>query len=225
MLTLVLAEAELERVPRKIVGHKQVMAAARAAGRKPDRMLLDASSHHAAMRMLPDGARRGRPDIVHLTLLTALESRANKAGALRLAVHTRNDEWIDVRPDTRLIRHYPRFCGLMEKLFETRAVPQDPVLLRLRPDVRLADGVSALEPDRTLWFDETAPLRNPSSVFSAADAERHVVAVVGAFPSGTFRTTPPEDAELVSFGPEPLAAWTIASELTVRYGDQTGSGH
>lgn len=223
MLTLVLAEAELELVPRKIMGHKQVMAAARAAGRKPDRMLLDASSHHAAMRMLPDGPRRGRPDIVHLTLLTALESRANKAGALRLAVHTRNDDWIDVRPETRLIRHYPRFCGLMEKLFETGAVPADPVLLRLRRDVGLSQGMAELKPDRVLWFDETAAVRDPTALFAPADAAHHVVAVVGGFPSGSFRAAPPEEAETVSLGPDPLAAWTVTSELTVRYQDQFGS--
>lgn len=223
MLTIVLAEAELELVPRKIVGHKQVMAAARVAGRKPDRMLLDASSHHAAMRMLPDGARRGRPDIVHISLLAALESRANKNGHMRLAVHTRNDEWIDVRPETRLIRNYPRFCGLMEKLFETGAVPEDPVLLRLDKDVTLANGLGRLAPDRLLWCDEAAPARDPASLFGPADGERNVVAVVGAFPSGTFQSMPPSAAEAVSFGPEPLAAWTVASELTVRYEDHAGS--
>lgn len=223
MLTIVLAEAELELVPRKIVGHKQVMAAARSVGREPDRMLLDASSHHAAMRALPEGGRRGRPDIVHVSLLTALESRANKNGHMRLAVHTRNDDWIDVGPETRLIRNYPRFVGLIEKLFETGAVPADPVLLRLRKDVALDRGLEALAPDRLLWCDEAAPVRDPASLFGSADGGRNVVAVIGAFPSGTFHTTPPPEADAVSFGPEPLAAWTVAAELTVRYEDHAQS--
>lgn len=219
MLTLVLAEAELERVPAKISGHKQVMAAARAVGRKPTDMLLDASLHHAALGMLPDGRRRGRPDIVHVALLTALESRANKAGVLRLAVHTRNDDWIDVDPATRLIRNYPRFCGLLEKLFQTGAVPADPVLLRLRRGRSLAAGVAELGADRVLWFDETATLADPRRLFDEADGQRHVVAVVGAFPSGTFQSPVIEGAQQISLGPDPLAAWTVVSEVAVRYGD------
>ena len=219
MLTLVLAETELERVPHEIAGHPQVRAAARAANRNAPKMLLDGSLHHAAMRSLHDGDRRGRPDLVHQFLLTALESRANKAGHLGVGIHTRNDEWITVDATTRLVRNYNRFCGLIEKLFEEGRVPQEPVLLEIHRGRALTTVIESLAPDRVLWLDETAPPSPSSSIFRSGDGEQHIVAIVGGFPHGGFRTQPPPGVERIGFGPTPLAVWTVAAELTVRYED------
>ena len=70
MLTLVLSDAELELVPQTIRGHQQVVTAAKRLGVSAGRMLLDSSLHYAAMRKLEEGERRGRPDLVHVFLLT-----------------------------------------------------------------------------------------------------------------------------------------------------------
>jgi hypothetical protein len=64
------------------------------------------------MTNLSEGRRRGRPDMTHLFLLTALESIANKQGTVKLIIHTRNDEMITVHPETRIMRNYERFLGL-----------------------------------------------------------------------------------------------------------------
>jgi rRNA small subunit pseudouridine methyltransferase Nep1 len=215
---LVLAESELETVPREITGHRQVVASARRSGKNASRMILDASQHHAAMRRLPDGARRGRPDLVHLFLLTAMESRAAKRGQVRVAVHTRNDDWIEIDPTTRLIRNYVRFCGLIEKLFETGAVPAETPLLTRTAKRPLLPALDAMEADRLIWLDETAPRRRPAELFAKDDLDRHVVAVIGGFPHGQFQTGAPKTAERVSLWAETLPTWTVAAELTVHYG-------
>ena len=219
MLTIVLGDSELERVPGQIADHPQVAAAARKAGRPAVRTLLDGSLHHAAMRRLDDAARRGRPDLVHLFLLTALESRANRAGNLAVRIHTRHDEWIDVDRETRIIRNYNRFCGLIEQLFEQKEVPKDRKLLQLREGVGLIAAVESLRPDRVVWLDEAAPTVRPRQVFRPEDRAGHVVAVIGGFPHGTFRTPRPPGAEHVGFGPDALSVWTVAAELTVHYQD------
>ena len=117
MMHLVLADSELELVPKKIIKHPAVV--------KGKSKILDASLHHTAMKILKDWRRRGRPDIVHFFLLLANDSILNKEGKLRVYVHTRNNEVIYVKPETRIIKNYNRFKGLMQQLLEKERVPPD----------------------------------------------------------------------------------------------------
>ena len=216
MLTLLLADAELERIPQALTGHQQVVSSARRVGVNPARMLLDSSLHYAAMRSLEDGARRGRPDIVHLFLLTALESPANKAGHLRVLVHTRGGELLRIDPSTRLVRNYPRFCGLIQQLFDTGKVPHESPLLTLEKGWTPKDVVAKERPDRLIILDETATSTPPWEIFSPADAGRHTLAIIGGFPSGTYRSALPP-GERIGLGPLALAVWTVAAELVVNF--------
>ena len=76
MMHLVLADSELELVPKKIIKHPAVV--------KGKSKILDVSLHHTAMKILKDWRRRGRPDIVHFFLLLANDSILNKEGKLRV---------------------------------------------------------------------------------------------------------------------------------------------
>ena len=125
MLTIVLAESELERIPASLLRHQAIVASAGKRMKKPVDILLDSNYHHSAMRNLPEWERRGRPDIVHLFLLVALESIANKKNFLRVIVHTRNNEMIAFNPTTRIMRNYDRFVGLIEQLFEKQVIPDE----------------------------------------------------------------------------------------------------
>ena len=216
MLTLALIDAELELVPNAIRGHNQVISSAQRVGTRTNKMLLDSSLHYAAMRKLEDGDRRGRPDLVHLFLLNALESVANKAGRLNVLIHTRNRELIRIDPSTRLVRNYNRFCGLMQQLFETGQVPPDKPLLRLQKDVTVAEMIAEAKPDRVIVMDETGQPTAPWQTFDGTGAQEHVLVLIGGFPSGTFRSELPA-GDRVSFGKEQLTVWTIAAELLVNY--------
>lgn len=216
MLTLLLADAELERVPPRLTGHLQVQQSARRAAANPSRMLLDSSLHHAALRGLEDGARRGRPDLVHFFLLTCLESLLNKRGQLEVLVHTREDRLIRIRPETRLQRNYNRFCGLLQQLFETGQVPPETPLLTMETGWTLTRVVESVRADRVLVLDEQGTPTRPWDVFTAADRNRRTLALIGGFPSGTYRSPLPS-GERVSFGPELLTVWTVAAELLMNY--------
>lgn len=217
MLNLVLADAELERIPQRVTGHQQVVTSAQRAGLTPARMLLDSSLHYAALRDLPDGERRGRPDLVHFFLLTVLESIANKEGKVRVFVHTRNDEVITVEPKTRLIRNYNRFCGLIQQLLATGSLNTPEPLLTLERKTTLRELVDRLAPDRTIVFDPAGAATEPSQLFTAADAEKDIVALIGGFPSGDYRSPVPSKAERVSIHPEALTVWTVAAEVLAAY--------
>jgi rRNA small subunit pseudouridine methyltransferase Nep1 len=151
MLTLVLAEAEIELMPVELCRHPAVIAYARQRGKQPTQILLDSNYHHAAMTNLPEGRRRGRPDITHLFLLTALESIVNKQGQLNILIHTRHDKVISLNPDTRIMRNYERFLGLLEQLFENHVVPdKKQPLLSLQENMSLKHVVEEQRADRVI---------------------------------------------------------------------------
>lgn len=218
MLTVVLAEAELELVPPEILHHPAVIGHARQRGKQPARILLDSNYHHAAMTTLPEGRRRGRPDMAHLFLLTALESVANKQGQLAVIVHTRNDEMIHVRPETRIMRNYERFLGLMEQLFETSAVPDEKhPLLELQQHMTLPRLIEETHADIVVAFSKTGTPTRLQEYFNK-HAKENIVCVIGGFPSGSFHADIKTIAtDIVSLYPEMLPVWTVTSEILVNY--------
>ena len=91
IIRLILAESSIELVPRDIIGHPSVLKTAKRRGKKPTEILLDISLHYHAMKKLRDRHKRGRPDIVHVSLLEALSSPLNLEGKLEVIVHTISD--------------------------------------------------------------------------------------------------------------------------------------
>ena len=215
VLTLVLADAELELAPPPIQGHPAVRTSAKKRGRSPSAILLDSSLHHPALRRFPDGERRGRPDIVHLFVLLCLDSVLNGLGQLRMIVHTRNDEVIRIAPETRIPKNYPRFVGLMEDLFDKGAVPPDKPLLTLERGIPLKTLLASLPPPR--WaFSETGDRINLWTELAGLPGD--LTAVVGGFPHGDFLSPVGTLCDrIVSIHDEPLRAWTVTSEILVAY--------
>ncbi|MFW9984574.1 MAG: 16S rRNA methyltransferase, partial [Candidatus Odinarchaeota archaeon] len=74
MLILGLIDAALELVPVEITSDPAVISTAKSRGKPPDQILLDDALHSKALQQLPDNEKRGRPDIIHRSLLTALDS-------------------------------------------------------------------------------------------------------------------------------------------------------
>lgn len=223
MLTLVLAEAEVELMPAELCNHPAVIAHARQRGKLPKQILLDSNYHHAAMTQLSEGRRRGRPDITHLFLLTALESIANKQGRVRIVIHTRHEQVITVNPQTRLMRNYERFLGLLEQLFEAHVVPDKPrPLLSLQEPVSLKHVIEQQHADHVIALSkEGTPVVLPK-YFTQLHKENkhHLLFLIGGFPSGSYHADINSIAdEVISLYPEMLPAWTVASELLVNYGN------
>lgn len=225
MLTLIFAEAELELVPDSIKMHPQVQRAAQVRDRRPSRTLLDASLHHEAMRALPESERRGRPDLVHFSLLLALDSALNQADGLRVVVHTRNDERLAVNPETRLMRNYPRFVGLIEKLFREGVSPHpDNPLLVLEPGWPLRRVLEHHKSGPIITFSEKGRPVEPSAFLAEkAAASPDLTIVLGCFPHGDFHEPPAQWSEdVVSLGGAPLSVWTVEMEILAAWERATG---
>jgi len=214
MLHLVIADSEIELVPESIVNHPAVVGYARKRRKRPEEVILEGSYHHSALRNLEDGERRGRPDIVHICLLNALESIANREGKLRVYVHTRNDEVIYIRPETRLPRNYNRFLGLLESLFKSKVVPRDLALLRIE-EKTLKELVDEINPDGVFVMHEEGELMRPRDFGMVLAGLENPLVIVGGFPHGDFRSS--VSGERVSLYREPLMAWTVVNEVVVNF--------
>ncbi len=215
MLTIILADAELELVPPALAGHPAIRTSARKRGRSPVSILLDSSLHHPALLRFPEGERRGRPDVVHVFVLLCLDSILNQEGRLRTIVHTRNDEVLRFARETRLPRNYTRFVGLMEDLFAKGRVPEEEPLVTLDRGVALRTLLGELGGESWAFAEGGAPIELTTAI---ARVTRDLVAVVGGFPHGSFRSPVADFCDrVVSIHPQPLKAWTIASEILVSY--------
>jgi len=222
LLTLILAEAELELVPEELYDQPAVKAVAKRKGKQPGQILLDSSYHHTAMHELQEGYRRGRPDIVHIFLLTSLESILNKKGLLRVIVHTRNNEAIYIDPSTRIMKNYDRFKGLIEQLFDKKTLPTeaDKPLLKLVPNTGLEKIIDQVGSDFVIGFSEKG--RQVKLLEYISNLKRqgieNIACIIGGFSKGDFYSDIEKITDnVISIYQDMLVAWTIAAEMIVNY--------
>jgi len=210
----ILADSELELVPQEIVNERCVLNNARARGKMPEKILLDASHHHPAFGKLPDSERRGRPDLIHFFLMLCIDSDLTAEGKLRVFVHTRNNDVIAVNPETRLPPHYPRFVGLIESLYEQRVVPsKENPLLELRQGVPLDVLVNALKPDAVVVMTQAGEEMPLAEKMAGIKGER-VVVIIGGFSKGDFKSDLSKlNPVNISLGKRMLKVWTVTSKV------------
>lgn len=96
--------------------------------------LLCADTHGGLLRKHNKDPMDYRPDIVHSSLLTLLDSPLNKAGLQKIYLRTLKNELIEVSPRLRIPRTFKRFAGLMVQLLhrqKIRASGGSDVLLKM----------------------------------------------------------------------------------------------
>ncbi|NPA69209.1 MAG: hypothetical protein GXO26_00200 [Crenarchaeota archaeon] len=187
VLHLIIAESSLETVPEEIANHPVIRRDAKKRGKDPRKILLDRSRHHEAMKFLENAHKRGRPDIVYLTLQVTQYTPLNEVGMLRTYVHTLNDYVIFIDPRTRIPHNYYNFIGLFEQLFEIGRVPPygDP-LIWLRKG-SLKDLLNNIKPDITVLLDDVKGVESTFRDFvDELIRYENPCIIVGGFPHGQF---------------------------------------
>jgi rRNA small subunit pseudouridine methyltransferase Nep1 len=185
-ITLVIAEAALETVPREIATHPAVMGRARRLGAKPADMLLDRSYHHAAMKKLQESWKRGRPDIVHFALMEALSTPLFMEGKLKVYVHTVGEKVISVADNLRIPKSYFRFEGVMSALFRDGSVKsEDGAMLMEMRDCTFEQLVADVSPGKVIGLS-TAGVQSSAEQVARDASDGRSMFVIGAFPKGHF---------------------------------------
>ncbi|WP_455368917.1 hypothetical protein [[Eubacterium] cellulosolvens] len=218
MLTLILAESSIERIPKEIVNDPSILTDARRRRKKPEQLILDRSYHHKAINRLSNPEKRGRPDIIHITLLNCLGSPLNLTGKLTTYVHTIEDLIIEISSRTRIPRNSERFKGIMEQLFETHSVPTNSKpLLQLRKS-SLKELIKKVSPSYVGTLTTQGKYESPTKLGQLISNQKNPVLIIGGFSKGHFsKETLKLSDQSISIFPKGLESWTVASRAIFAY--------
>ena len=214
MLSFVLAESALELVPKEIRSHPAVVSDSRRRGAEAGGILLDRSFHHSAMLRLRDQEKRGRPDLVHVALLSVTGTPLYLEGRARVFVHTYDDAVVEVAPKTRIPKSYLRFRGLLEKALGGGGDGLLKATRRSLPEL-VKRGIS---PDLTVGLSVQGKRMELEALAGRLMSADRPCVIVGGFPRGHF--TPQTLAvvdELVRIHETPLEAHVVASRLMYEF--------
>ncbi|MEB3860318.1 MAG: 16S rRNA methyltransferase, partial [Desulfurococcales archaeon] len=157
--------------------------------------------------------KRGRPDIVHATLLFAQDSPLFPSGLLELYLHVRDGRVFKVSSEARLPKNYERFRGLMSQLLEHGRVPpgQESALV-----YKVSDSLEefARPYGGLILLSERG--RSVSALGALALSMTTCLPLgVGAFPAGDFRLETLSLAKHVVslLGGKKLMAWGVVARL------------
>ena len=184
MLSLVIAESALELVPSEMQRHNSVTASARRFNKKPSEILLDVSWHFAAMKGIKNEIKRGRPDLVHFSLLEACSIPLYFEDKLNVFVHTIDDKVISVGKNVRLPKSYHRFTGLVEKLYATKEIKEDNSTLLTLRDMSLGDLIRKIDPEQTIALSSKGVKSSYQKL--AEEIDNNTCLVIGGFSKGQF---------------------------------------
>lgn len=181
--------------------------------------LLNSTQHHSLLLKHKKSPEMYRPDIVHQALLTLLDSPLNKAGKLRVFIHTQKNVLIEVNPKLRVPRTYNRFAGLMVQLlyqFRIRAkfsnekllkIIKNPITKHLPPNVPII-GTSS----KGKLIDIQEWVQSTSNV-SYKRKSKPIVFVFGAHAHGPIKCDYINENDIVSVSQYPLSSATAISRV------------
>ena len=216
MLYIILAESSLELIPKKIHNHPSVTSYSKKFKKNSSNTLLDNSWHFGAMKGLDNEIKRGRPDIIHLTLLSLCTTPVFYKNKIKIFVHTVNDEVISINNNTRLPKSYHRFQGLMEKLFLTKKIESEDEILMEMKNSSLSQLVSKIKPTQIIGL--TTKGQKISLDKLVKQIEENSCIILGGFQKGHFSNeTEKIIEESFSINDSSLEAHLVASRLAYEY--------
>ncbi|MGH1522177.1 MAG: ribosome biogenesis protein [Nitrosopumilus sp.] len=184
MLSLILAESSLEIVPQELQSHSSVISHAQKLGKLPNEILLDNSWHFAAMKGISNEIKRGRPDLVHFSILEATTIPLYFKNKIQIFIHTINDEIIYVGKNVRIPKSYHRFEGVIEKLYqEKKIITNNETLLEIK-EKTFSELINEINPSKIIGFSTAG---NPSTYEkTASEISENDCIVIGGFQKGHF---------------------------------------
>ena len=216
MLYIILAESSLELIPKKIHNHPSVTSYSKKFKKNTSNTLLDNSWHFGAMKGLDNEIKRGRPDIIHLTLLSLCTTPVFYKNKIKIFIHTVNDEVISINNNTRLPKSYHRFQGLMEKLFLTKKIESEDEILMEMKNSSLPQLISKIKPTQIIGL--TTQGQKTSLDKLVEQIEENSCIILGGFQKGHFNN---ETDKIIdksfSINDSSLEAHLVASRLAYEY--------
>ncbi len=212
MISLILSESSLELVPSELRHHPSVVAHARKLGKDTSEILLDNSWHFAAMKGIKDEMKRGRPDLVHFSILEATTIPLYLQNKMKLYVHTLDDRVISFGENVRIPKSYHRFEGVMEKLYqEEQIAAKGDVLLEIK-ERSFSELLDEINPSRILGLSTKG--RRTTYEKIAKEIAGDSCIVVGGFQKGHFSDSVENKiTDLCSVGDESFEGHVVVARM------------
>ena len=216
MLSLILAESSIELVPKELQSHNSVISHSRKLGKKPSEIILDNSWHFGAMKGISDEIKRGRPDIIHFSLLEATSIPLYFERKISIYIHTINDKVISLGNDVRLPKSYHRFIGLMEKLFSEGIIETEGKNLLKIEDMTFKQLLEKINSKRIIGLSSQGIPSTCEEVAKKLTDDSCIV--IGGFPKGHFANEIKKNFEYtVNVGLTSLEAHVVVSRILYEY--------
>jgi len=216
MISLIISESALELVPFELENHPSVVSHAKKLGKYPSDILLDNSWHFAAMKGIKNEIKRGRPDLVHFSILEATTIPLYLQNKLNLFVHTIDDKVIHFGKNVHLPKSYHRFEGVIEKLYQEKKIISNNELLLELKDQTFLELISEINPSKIIGFSTEGQLSSYEKI--AAQISDNSCIVLGGFQKGHFSDSIQNKiTDLYSIGDESFEGHVIASRILYEY--------
>ncbi|MFX1340996.1 MAG: 16S rRNA methyltransferase [Promethearchaeota archaeon] len=183
-LILILVDCGLELIPNKIRTHPAVKN--NINYKLYSSQLLDNAIHHSAMTNLKNFQKRGRPDIAHICILSALGSPLNKSGYLELYIHTANNKIFNIKPEIRISRNFNRFKGLIAKLLIDGQIKLTNNSSIIPFNGNLKDLTEKFNDAEIILFSRKGKLVKSYHDLFSADISKNYIVFIGGFQKGIF---------------------------------------
>ena len=216
MISLIISESALELVPFELETHPSVVSHARKLGKYPSEILLDNSWHFAAMKGITNEIKRGRPDLVHFSILEATTIPLYLQNKLNLFVHTVNDKVIHFGKNVHLPKSYHRFQGVIEKLYkEKKIMTKNELLLEIKEQT-FSELLEEINPSKIIGFSTEGQLSSYEKI--ATQISDNSCIIIGGFQKGHFSDSIQNKiTDLYSIGNESFEGHVITSRILYEY--------
>ena len=216
MISLILSESALELVPYELQEHPSVISHAKKLGKHPSEILLDNSWHFAAMKGIKNEIKRGRPDLVHFSILEATTIPLYYQNKLNLFVHTIDNKVIHFGKNVHIPKSYHRFQGVIEKLFrEKNVLSKNELLLEIK-DQTFSELIHEINPSNVIGFSTSGQSSSYQKI--ASEIPDNSCIVIGGFQKGHFSdSTQSEITNLYSIGNDSFEGHVIVSRILYEY--------
>ncbi len=184
MISVILAESALELVPLELQDHPSVLSHAQKLGKDPSEILLDNSWHFAAMKGINNEIKRGRPDLVHFSILEATTIPLYLQNKIKIYIHTIDDKVIYIGENVHIPKSYHRFEGLIEKLFLEKTIRFDTSILLEIKEKSFSELINEIKPSKIIGFSTKGELSSFEKISS--EISDNTCLIIGGFQKGHF---------------------------------------
>jgi len=184
MISLVLAESALELVPLEIQNHPSVLSHAQKLGKNSSEILLDNSWHFAAMKGMHNEIKRGRPDLIHFSILEATTIPLYFQNKIKIYIHTIDNKVLYIGKNVHIPKSYHRFEGLIEKLFQEKIIKSDTEILLEIKEKSFSKLIDEIKPSKIIGLSTKGKLSSFEKISS--EISDNTCIVVGGFQKGHF---------------------------------------